>query len=207
MRKRIVLVLVLAVLAAAGAFADLALGLNGALYMDDAQLEAATGRSVLDSFKSGEGIYYGLMGELMGRKLGFGLAYMASFYESAWGDQMVDMDLDLYLAYHILGSRFVIDPLVEAGLGYIFKDYADEAADDDPDNPLTASTYWYLGAGLGVNLGPLGIYAKFIYHFPLAKPVMGQSSLSGTELEAFAIKPYKIELGAKIMFPLFPGKL
>ncbi len=46
--KKISIVLALVMLAAAGAFADFAVGLNGALYMDDAELESATGRTIAD---------------------------------------------------------------------------------------------------------------------------------------------------------------
>jgi hypothetical protein len=198
MKKKIFVVLVLATLAAAGAFADLALGLNGALYMDDAALEAATGRSVAEAFQDGEGIYYGLMAEFMGKHLGLGLQFMGSWYTSAWGDALRDLDTNLYLSYHILGSRFVVDPMLDAGLGYVSKDWADRSLDDDLDNPIAATVYGYLGAGVGVNIWRLGLYSKFIWHFPMGA-VQGSGYLSGTELEAFGLKPYKILVGAKII--------
>jgi len=198
--KKTTLVLVLCLLGAAGAFADFALGLNGALYMDDAQLEAAGYRSVAEAFRDGEGIYYGLMGEFMGKHLGFGLQGMGSWYYSPWiNDVMRDLDLNLYLSYHILGSRFVVDPMLDAGLGYIFKDWADRHLDDDLDNPIAATAYGYLGAGVGVNIWRLGFFSKFIWHFPMG-PVWGDGSLSGTQLEAFGLKPYKILIGAKFIF-------
>ena len=203
MKKTIAIVLILALAAAAGAFADFGLGLIGSLYMDDAEWEAATGRSIADAFRNGEGVYYGLMGEFMGPRVGLGASVLGSAYLSAWGDELVDADLNVYLVGHVLGSRTVLDPMVEIGLGYIAKDYADSSADDDPDNPLAATKYWLLGAGLGVNLGPVGFYTKFDYHLPLG-PVEGSGALTGTELEAFGLKPYKIVIGAKVMFPLFP---
>jgi hypothetical protein len=196
--KKIIVVVVLATLAAAGAFADLALGLNGALYMDDAALEAATGRSVAEAFQDGEGIYYGLMAEFMGKRLGLGLQFMGSWYTSAWGDALRDLDTNIYLSAHVLGSRFVVDPMLDAGLGYIAKDWADRDLDDDLDNPIAATFYGYLGAGVGVNIWRLGLYSKFIWHFPMGA-VQGSGYLSGTELEAFGLKPYKILVGAKII--------
>jgi hypothetical protein len=191
-------VLVLCVLGAAGAFADLALGLNGALYMDDAALEAATGRSIGAAFRDGEGIYYGLMAELMGKHMGLGLQFMGSTYMSAWGDQLLDLDANLYLSAHVLGSRFVVDPTLDAGLGYISKDWADDSLDDDPDNPIAATAYWYLGAGVGVNIWRLGIYTKFMWHFPMGT-VTGSGDGGTYPIEEFGLKPYKIMLGAKFI--------
>jgi hypothetical protein len=72
----------------------------------------------------------------------------------------------------VLGSRFIIDPTIDAGLGYIFKDWADRDLDDDPDNPIAATAYGYLGAGVGVNIWRLGLYSKFIWHFPMG-PLQG----------------------------------
>jgi hypothetical protein len=197
--KKILVVSVLCLLGAAGAFADLALGINGALYMDDADLEAAGYRSVAEAFRDGEGIYYGLMAEFMGKHLGLGLQGMGSWYYSPWiNDVMRDLDLNLYLSYHVLGSRFVVDPMLDAGLGYISKDWADRDLDDDLDNPIAATAYGYLGAGVGVNIWRLGFFTKFIWHFPMG-PVQGSGWLSGTELEAFGLKPYKILIGAKFI--------
>jgi hypothetical protein len=198
-KKKILIVLALVLLAAGGAFADFAVGLNGAWYISDAELQTATGRSVFKAFSEGEGIYYGLMAEFLGKYMGVGAAFMGSRYLSTFDVPMYDLDLNAYLAAHVLGSLSVIDPSVEAGLGWIQKDYANSADDDDPDNPLTATFYWYLGGGLELNIWRLGIFTKFIYHFPFG-PVMGTGALSGIPLESFALKPYKIVLGVKFIF-------
>ena len=194
--KKILVVLVLCVLGAAGAFADLALGLNGALYIDDPA--DYTAGDIGDAFQNGEGIYYGLMAELMGKHMGLGLQFMGSVYDSAFSAQLLDLDTNLYLSAHVLGSRFVVDPMLDAGLGYIAKDWADRSLDDDPDNPIAATAYWYLGAGVGVNIWRLGIYTKFMWHFPMGA-VQGSGYLSDTQLEAFGLKPYKILIGAKFI--------
>jgi hypothetical protein len=89
--------------------------------------------------------------------------------------------------------------MVDVGLGYISKDYADkDNLDDDPDNPIAATAYWYLGAGVGVNIWRLGIYSKFMWHFPIGQ-VMGTGDLTGIPIEEFGLKPYKIMIGAKII--------
>jgi hypothetical protein len=196
--KKILIALVLALLAAGGAFADFAIGVNGALYMGSEELQAATGQSIGEAFLSGEGIYYGLMAEFLGKYMGLGGAFMGSKYMSATLGPMYDLDLNAYIAAHVLGSRFVIDPSVEAGLGWIQKDKT-PANDDDPDNPLAATFYWYLGGGLELNIWRLGIFTKFIYHFPLG-PAWGAGDLSGIPLEPFALKPYKIIIGVKFIF-------
>lgn len=197
--KKITIALLVMVLAAAGAFADLALGVNGALYMDDAELEAAGYRGVAEAFRDGEGIYYGLMAELMGKHLGLGLQFMGSCYESGFNEQLRDLDTNLYLAAHILGSRFVVDPSLEAGLGYISKDWADKDLDDDLDDPIAATAYWYLGAGVGVNVWRLGFYTKFMWHFPMGQ-VTGTGSYGEIyPIEEFGLKPYKVLLGVKLI--------
>jgi hypothetical protein len=213
MKKTLALVLILTIVAAAGAFADFGLGLVGALYMDDSEWEEASGHSIAQAFRNGEGIYYGLMGEFMGNKWSLGAAYMASFYKAIFDPTipMVDMDLNLYLGGHFLGTRSILDPFLEGGLGYIFKDYADKQYDDDPDNPITRTVYWYLGGGLGVNLGPVGLFGKFVYHIPFQHQPSGYvkdeyGTSTEITLEEYALKPYKIVLGAKIMFPLVPRR-
>ncbi len=208
MRKTVIILMVLGLVAAAGAFADLSLGLNGAVYMDDAALQNTTGVSLSQQFQSGDGVYYGLMAEILGRKIGLAGSYLASFYTSdVTGYEMVNMDLNLALDAHLLGSRTIIDPIIGVGLGYIAKDFANEADDQDPDNPLTATAYWFLEGGLGLNFGPLGIFGKFLYHLPLGDgTVSGQGGLSDTELEAYALQPYKIEIGAKVMLPFIPRR-
>jgi hypothetical protein len=197
--KKLLAVAMLCLLGAAGAFADFALGLNGALYMDDAELEAATGRSVADAFRNGEGIYYGLMAEFMGKHMGLGLQFMGSWYMSYFDEPLRDIDANIYLSAHVLGSRFIIDPMVDAGLGYIWKDWADRSMDDDQDNPIAASFYGYLGTGVGLNIWRLGLYTKFIWHFPIGQ-VKGTGDLSGIPIEEFGLKPYKILIGAKFIF-------
>jgi hypothetical protein len=196
--KKTIIVLALCLLAVGGAFADFALGLTGALYMDDAQWHAATGRSIAEAFRDGEGIYYGLMGEFMGKHLGFGLEFVSSFYSSYFSVPMYDIDASMYLAGHLLGSRFVIDPTLEVGLGAIWSDYQG-GFDDDADNPVSGTIYWDLGAGVGLNIWRLGIYTKFIYHMPI-RSMRGSGPLYGETLEAFPLPPYKVQIGAKLIF-------
>jgi hypothetical protein len=118
------------------------------------------------------------------------------------------MDLNLYFSYHLIKATSVIDPFGEIGVGYIFKDYVDSQYDDDPDNPLTASTYWFAGGGLGVNLGFIGVFAKFNYLIPFPGAIKAESTIYDSygnpvdvtwDIEEFALKPYRIVIGAKLI--------
>jgi len=113
------------------------------------------------------------------------------------------------MSYHLLGSTFFFDPFGELGIGYIFKDYTDSSiADIDGDIPVSAMSYWYAGIGAGVNLGSIGLFTKFHYHFKLGAPTVeetfydsfGNPILVEYTVEEFALKSYKFVLGAKIIF-------
>jgi len=207
MTKKLLILVVLITFAASGAFAlNLTLGLNGALYMDDN--EYPTWKDKTDAFKKGDGVYYGLMVELLGDEIGLIGNYYASIYEASFGQEMIDMDLNLGLSYHLLGSTFFFDPFGEIGLGYIFKDYTDPTyADLDGDAPLTGMTYWYAGVGAGINLGSIGVFTKFHYHFKLGAPTAEGTFYDEDgietyeyEVEEYALKSYKFVLGAKLIF-------
>ncbi len=205
MKKRLIILVLLITFVASGAFGlNLTLGLNGALYMDDGEYQSWDER--FDAFKEGEGIYYGLLLELLGENVGLGFNYYASIYDSYFGVEMIDMDVNLHLSYHLLGSTFFLDPFGEIGVGYIAKDYNDEEL--RTDIPITAMNYWHTGLGLGVNLGGLGVFGKFIYHFEMGAPTVEETvyNKDGTPvtyeypLSEYALKPYKFVLGAKLIF-------
>lgn len=205
MKKKLIFLVLLITFVASGAFAlNLTLGLNGALYIDDGEYQTWDER--FQAFQDGEGIYYGLMLELLGDNVGLGFNYYASIYESAFGLDMMDMDVNFNLSYHLLGSTFFLDPFGEIGIGMIAKDFADSELQGD--NPITATNYWDAGLGLGVNLGGLGVFGKFIYHFETGTPTVeetyvdeyGNEQTISYDLEGFALKPYKFVLGAKLIF-------
>ncbi|HKK65236.1 MAG TPA: hypothetical protein VJ967_05215 [Clostridia bacterium] len=69
----------------------------------------------------------------------------------------------LDLAYHILGTKSLLDPFLRAGFGlwaydYMNKEELEELGWYMSDDPLMGSTYFDLGGGLGVNFGDLGIF-------------------------------------------------
>jgi len=207
MNKKILITILLITLTASGVFAlNLSLGLNGALYMDDGEYNGWDDR--FEAFQEGERIYYGLMIEILGDQVGIGGNFFSSIYESSFGMEMIDMDLNLALSYHLLGSTFFLDPFGEIGIGYISKDYTDDdIADIDGDMPVTAMGYWFAGLGAGLNLGAIGFYGKFLYHFNLGAPAVedefydkdGQAVTVEYTLEEYALKPYKFVLGAKLI--------
>jgi len=213
MTKKILILVVLITFAASGAFAlNLSLGLNGALYMDDN--EYPTWKDKTDAFKKGDGVYYGLMAEILGDEYGLIANYYASVYQASFGPEMIDMDLNLGLSYHLFGTTAFFDPFGELGIGYIFKDYTDPTlADFDGDLPVSAMSYWYAGVGAGINLGEsIGVFTKFHYHFKLGPPTVEEEfyyldefgnpviATVEYEVEEFALKSYKFVLGAKLIF-------
>ncbi len=205
MKKKLTIVFILLIFAVSGSYAfNLSLGINGALYMGEGEYKTWGER--FSAFQDGEGIYYGLMGEILGENVGLGFNYFASFYESSFGLEMVDTDVNLNLSYHLLGSTAFLDPFGEIGIGMIAKDYSDP--DLRGDNPITATGYWDAGLGMGVNLGNIGIFGKYIYHFSMGAPTVEETYVDDNgdeveftyDLQEYALKPYKFVLGAKIIF-------
>lgn len=209
MNKKFLAVLALAAVVGSGAFAQLAIGASGALY-DDSFDSAG---SIVDRFQSGKDIFWGPFIELGLDK--FALGFSANFSKYAedfgWGTtyDMLNMDYTFYVQGHPLGYKFIIDPFVEAGGGYMAKDYAKSEDDPDPDNPLLKTGYFQLGGGLGVNLGALGIFAKFDYLFPSGQDATatvkyydayGAEQSYTYSLANYPITRMKFMLGAKIIF-------
>ena len=119
---------------------------------------------------------------------------------------MWSYDLNLYLSYHLFGGRAFIDPFLQGGFGmnaYDFKNSEDKTSSNSlgPDDPLFASAYWDFGAGLGLNLGGLGIFFKGAYMVPM------EGALTGTDWDGneYDIMPwylngdFKWTFGAKLI--------
>jgi hypothetical protein len=176
--KKIVAVLLFVSLLAGGAFAQLMFGVTGDLHMDKLQSAA----QIQKSFESGEGIFYGPYAEIVLGKLGIGVAGTFSFYEdTVLLKQFMDYDVAAYLSYHLFGGHAFLDPFVELGAGYIASDYANSAdRPADPyansSDPLSASLFWYGAAGVGINLGPLGVFGKLAYNAAIQKQLTGTDS-------------------------------
>jgi len=209
-KKRVIAVLALVALVGAGAFAQLAIGMSGALYSDTSM----SAHEAADQFQEGEGIFYGPFIELGLDKLALGLSGNFSFYsedfsfaqDGSYMMKMVDYDIALYIQGHLLGYKSPLDPFLEAGLGVMAKDFAEN--DPDDDNPLQGTKYTQLGFGLGLNVGPLGIFTKILYMFPMG-PIEGDYNLYdaagnvvGTAtytVDDYPLKKLKIFLGAKLI--------
>ena len=129
MKKRVIAVLALVALVGAGAFAQLAIGMSGALYSDTSM----SAHEAADQFQEGEGIFYGPFIELGLDKLALGLSGNFSFYsedfsfaqDGSYMMKMVDYDIALYIQGHLLGYKSPLDPFLEAGLGVMAKDFAE----------------------------------------------------------------------------------
>jgi len=182
--KKIIIALLLVALISAGAFAQLMLGVSGALHMDT-QLSAS---DIKARFDNGEGIFYGGFVEIAGRHFGLGVTGNVSYYKGDIDNsftyqgsthtypitnaKLIDYDLTGYISYHIFGARAILDPFGEFGGGVLATGF-DSKSDQDMvpwDSPfLAASYYWYAALGLGLNLGPFGIFGKFAFNSPIAR--------------------------------------
>ena len=166
--KKLVAVLALASVLTGGAFAQLMFGVTGDLHMDT----SLTSQQILDQFKAGDNIFYGPFVEIVFGNLGIGVTGTFSFFDEKFYDfngylqsePMMVYDVAGYLSYHLFGGHAFLDPFGELGLGFIAKDYATAANDPDLNNPMMASVFWYGALGLGINLGPIGVFGKFAYN-------------------------------------------
>jgi hypothetical protein len=186
--RKIVVALIFVAVVSTGAFAQLMFGLSGALHMD----EKLTGREINARFKSGEGIFYGGFAEFVGKNFGVGITGNVSSYNGDLNGSYTynnvpyfftltntdfrDYDFTLYLSYHIFGGRAFLDPFGEFGPGVIATGFAHESKSifESTYVPwdssfIAASYYWYAALGLGVNLGPIGIFGKFSFNYPIKK--------------------------------------
>lgn len=211
MNKRVIAVIAILTVAAAGAFAQIGLGLNAAIYSD-------TGMSMDDfgdRLRNGEGVFYGPFIELAFGKTALGLSGNFSFYEEDWSYyrdgsfvmSMVDFDITLYAQGHLIRYRAFLDPFLEIGLGVMGKDYANSDDDPDDENPIMATTYFQAGGGLGINLGGLGIFIKGLYLFPMGTvegsytdyDSSGNPSTVTYDLAEYPLRRLKLMVGAKII--------
>jgi hypothetical protein len=206
--KKIMAALLFAAVLGSGAFAQLMVGVSGALHMD----EKLSASEIRDRFQKGDGIFYGPTFEIAGRHLGVGLTGNVSSYErdvyvQAWDQsglsftgpvlhqimQFTDYDLTLYLSYHLFGGHAFLDPFGEFGGGVLATGFKNDA-DTQTYNPyqgdfFAASYYWYAALGLGVNLGPIGLYGKFSFNYPLKTKF--QDTLRGdTSDTKYDLNPY-----------------
>jgi hypothetical protein len=203
MNKRLMASFVLIALVATGAFAQLAIGVSGALYSDSEQ----SANDIIKLYQEGDGVFYGPFIELGLGKLAVGLSANFSFYQTDIGE-MMDMDFAGYLQAHLFRYKSFFDPFLEAGIGQMSTDYANSAEDTDDKNPLVATNYWYAGAGLGINLGGLGFFFKGLYNFELGDPAVGKyqvddgnGSITTVEYDiaAYPLKNLRFLLGLKFI--------
>jgi len=201
--KKIIILAVLLALTATGAFAfNFTLGASGALYMSSEEFQSSEAGGIMDQFEDGEGVYYGLNAELLFRKWGLGLYSYFSFYEfDEYGTfDMMDVDINLSLSYHLFKTTSFIDPFIEGGFGRITKDITSMNGEQLPE-PITyqGTNYVFAGAGLGVNIGFIGAYAKLQYHMPTSNVEIEDGDYT-VVVDAYPLNDLKFILGAKLIF-------
>lgn len=172
MNKRLVIALALIVAIGSGAYAQLVIGATGALRADSTM----SASDIAQQYKSGQNIFYGPFIEVIFRHLGIGLAANFSFFEDL-GTKFMDYDVNGYLSYHLFGGRAFLDPFGELGMGLMAYNYANSSENPNVNgDPISGNFYWFGGFGLGLNLGPLGIFAKMDYNFRIARHLQGKDN-------------------------------
>ena len=209
--KRILILAAVLVLGTTAAFGQIAITVQGAYYGDK---NTDTPESIFERFQYGEGLFYGAGIEVLMDKFAIGASANFSFYEQNLFDTvyipMMDYDIMAYATIHAFGAKAFLDPFVEAGVGFMAQDYAvteyeGYQIDNDPENPLLASTYVFAGVGVGINLGSLGAFVKATYNYPIGDPVMAETSYTyeGTtstyELNPYPISNLKVTVGVKLI--------
>jgi len=158
MSKKFLIAVVLAAVIGSGAFAQLMIGVSGALYMDTTD---ETLSQTVAQFKTNA--WYGAFVEIAGKHLGLGFKFNTSapYTDPVTTNTSQSYDLALYFSYHLFGARAFLDPMLDIGGGALVQ------KNDNSSNLNTGTFYWYPGIGLGVNLGPIGVFTKFAFDIPI----------------------------------------
>jgi hypothetical protein len=184
--KKIVLALAMVALLTTTAFGQIVIGVTGNQYVFEGEYGSLPSlTSSFNDLQEGRGTYWGLFAEIILGKLGIGAAFnyqdVPDFsYEDDFYSEMWSYDANFYLSYHMLGGRAFLDPFIQAGLGMNAYDFADDTMKNEfnsmgPDDPLFASAYWDFGAGLGVNIGTVGVFVKGAYMIPMEGALIGET--------------------------------
>ncbi|WP_020611915.1 hypothetical protein [Sediminispirochaeta bajacaliforniensis] len=213
-RIRFTIFVLLLTLSTSGLFAlKLSLGFSGALYMDREEIDSSSGEDIWSHFAEGEGVYYGVNAELLFKKLALGLYTYFSFYNWDYYDvlssddysyDMIDVDVNLSLSYHIFGTTAFLDPFFEGGFGTMtasIDSYERDGSSYDLNEPFTflAREYCFLGLGLGVNFGGIGFYTKFQYHGSIGPVEFDSDKYGSFTTSDFPFKEAKVIIGGKII--------
>lgn len=208
MNRKLIAIIAMVAIAGTGAFAQLALGITGAVYSNADRLSVRGFSQAWDDIRHGDG-YLGFFVEVGMDNLAVGASVNFSSYMEDWGYgteyAMINVDGNLYFQGHLFKYDAFLDPFVEIGIGRMSKDYRNASQDPDESAPLLASYYWDVGLGLGVNLGSIGIFMKGLYNVPIGTPETGKyyDEYGGEieyEIAKFPLSNLKFIFGAKIIF-------
>ncbi len=204
MKKKLIIVLLLVLVLGSSSYAQLVIGASGALRLDTTMSASSIG----SEFKNGQNVFYGPFIEIIFGKLGLGVSGNFSFFEDL-GTKFVDYDVDGYLSYHIFGGRAFLDPFGELGVGLMAYSYANSSENPsyngDSSLPIAANYYWYGAFGLGVNLGPIGIFGKMAYNFRIPGHLTGKDDF-GNSYDIPYYGSYSVNgLGQPIVNPYVPN--
>lgn len=207
--KRLCFVLILVSIVGMG-FADMSFGVTAQqYYTKDAGGLLPGGSTVWDDFVDGEGVYWGGMFEYLFKNVGLGVTFNARYYEEETNRDLDTWNYDLngFIAYHILGTRSVIDPFAQAGIGVWKYDYVSTAAAKSAlpgytGDSLAGSMYLDIGLGCAVNIKFASIFAKTMWNFQSDKPLAGsydETTETHTEVPMLDVLPFKWVFGARVI--------
>jgi hypothetical protein len=205
--KKLVMVIAMIALVTSAAFGQLIFGLTGAQYYETVDGELPSIEDAFNQFRAGDNVFWGGFLEIVLKNLGFGFSFNAQVYPDPYGDTLYDMwnyDANVFLSYHLFGGKAFIDPFVQGGIGimaYDFMNKEDLGYEIDYYNeyPLYASIYYDVGAGLGINIGSIGIFVKGMFNFMSDESLFEDYGDGYYEDLSWPILPFKWVFGAKLI--------
>lgn len=171
MRKSLIIVVVLASAVAGMGFGQVRVQLTGDAVASF--LSRPTAREVVVSFAApNQPLYWGFGFEVVSRHFGIGGLYTANFTQNTTDEWWLDWYGEaIYLSYHVLGRRRLIDPFVTLGLGTGGRVYLGPAPTSTPvQSTLLLSIFPVVSGGLGVDLQGLYVSLKMSY-LPVVSPI------------------------------------
>ncbi len=168
------LVVCILALAAFGApcFAG-AVQLTGSLSADF--LSGPSAGDIIDTFSlGGQPVFWGVGGEVVLHRVGFGGDYMVSFFQSPEGAWWLDWYAPaLFVSFHPIGVNRFIDPFFDAGFGCAGRVFLGPATSYWPLSATglpSISLFPFVAGGISLNLDGFLLKAKATYT-PFVTPI------------------------------------
>jgi hypothetical protein len=184
--KAIALALALSCLALSG-FSQTRVDITAVLtkdFIDSPSLDQAA------SALGGQQLLVGLGWEVVMDHIGIGGSYAVDFHEDSPAEWWLDWEAQaIYCSYHILGSRSLIDPFVDAGLACAGRVFLGPSG--APAERLALAIYPFASAGAALELNGLRAGAKLSY-------ALSQGAIPATSIPAYPLGRFQVSAFAGI---------